>query len=181
MSQEAYLVAVRDKLRTALTLSDAECDVHMDGNVPIISGKRYFGVLPGSSVDIGGADYAVHEEIGVDVQITLRGTFVPQDAKGRELLIQAVKGLGPIARDIAYGTVALHMNYALMAVVNAAIAVGSPSAEGFYFPLRCLDLGTPGVVDGTVFGGSVDAAAGVRRALRFGQAKRMQAVSAMAA
>lgn len=46
-AEKNLLLAVRNTLRTLLTLTDVECEVELDEMAPATVGERYFAIMPG--------------------------------------------------------------------------------------------------------------------------------------
>lgn len=178
MSEAAILEAVRDHLRTALSLADDECEYSIDGTHPPVSGQRFFAVMPVGSSDLGGTDYGSHEEVSIEVVITLRCGHVPKNRIAAKKFVDSAGGLEAEARDVAFGTARLHMNYTLLAAINLIMTTANANAAIYYHPLVCSDLGRPRVVDGLRFG-NPNEIAGVERIIRFRGARRMQSVANM--
>lgn len=91
MSQAALVIAVRDKLRTALNLTAAQCDVQIDGIPPPACGDLYVAVHPaGWRPEL---IECLDEWFDVDVTVTLRIPHQPQDRQGLNVWARALIGL----------------------------------------------------------------------------------------
>lgn len=172
MSMEALLVAVRNRLRTALTLADALCDVQHDGSVPPSAGEVYYSVHPaGISNDDTGA-HRLDETYDVKVTVTMKVGWLPRDRYGTQSVAKASTGL--YARAEA-ARAALHMDYTSMNAANTTIGVAD---NGFVEPLKFRSCSAVAVKGPDWFGADDQAnpPSGLAVELSFVGARRVQVI-----
>lgn len=125
MSMAAVLDEVCDHLRSALSLSAAECDIRPGGWPPRAAGEFYVAID-----DLGVASAArehLEEEYRIEVAIWRRAGQVPDDrlgdlARRGDPYVAALRTLDVLERAVLR---ALHANYAqIMAGANAALGAG---------------------------------------------------------
>lgn len=133
-AETALLVAVRDRLRTELTLDAGECDVELDDEVPAIAGDRYVAVVPGGMVpgprhNTSGGVWDMRLACRVTVFHRMRD--VPRDRR-RSVFLQRVSGINAELSGIISQ---VDFSYALL---NAATVLLEGQADGgkFFEPLK---------------------------------------------
>lgn len=182
MSQDALAGAVKDWLRSKLSLEELECDLVAGGQPVPGSGQEFIGIHDDGWQDSPHGDFDLDESFGILITVTRRMGMYPLDTIGSHLLYKWGEGLGPRLRQIIAGEARLHMNYTVMNAANAIIGDGS---SGFVEPLRFKGVG-PVMLKGpdwfyaraetrqegkrTVSMG----VCGVARTIRFGGARRVQ-------
>lgn len=183
MSQRAYAVAVRDKIRSALNLEPIHliCDVMFDGQPNPACGEWFYAVYAG---DWRGTseDADLQEEIGVCVTVTRRLGFAPKDRWGPEVWAKANEGLDVQLRKIVAN---IHHKYDVMNNANTIIEATNAGSWGFNVPLLFLNGGKPEPKGPDWFSadegstGGKFANAGVAQTLTFGRAQRCQPIESM--
>lgn len=174
MSQRALLLAVAAHLRTQLSLGTDECSVELNARPQPINGELFIAVHPGSWVGQSGDD-DLDELFGVQVSVTRRITYAPEDRQAEDVLT----GTDAIALEklLEQIRVNLHMNYA---VINAANTTIGGSANGFIEPLRFHYAQPPQVVGSEWFGSDDgEPQAGLVQTLVFDGSRRVQTLASM--
>lgn len=181
MSQRALCLAVRDRIRTALSLDSTTCKFTPDGMPPPIAGELYVAVHPGPwrGIDIEG----LAEVVGVSITVTRRIGEAPYDRQGEEVWAKATEGMEETLRAIL---AAIHLDNASWATMAAANAYISGTVNKFVEPLRFVDGGRPEPKGPEWFsaddyeGRGRFANAGLAQTMRFDGAKRYQTIESMA-
>lgn len=130
------ILAVVDFLRSkdGLSLSASECDEQPDGQPPPNAGQVYYAVHEGGWRN--NQDEHIDEMCAVNVTITLRAGFAPQDRTGLALL-----------RDIRNRRASLrakiHNSYKILELANDKLTANYGANNGFIEPLRFRDAGKP--------------------------------------
>lgn len=113
MSMTALLHAVADRVKTALTLTDANVGISYDGKPPAFEGEEFFVVHPGSVRN--SADLSLDELYGVSVTLTRRTAFSPQDRIGTAIMAKVTLGLYARADKVK---VALHKSEQVLDLIG---------------------------------------------------------------
>lgn len=175
-------LAVRDKIRDTLTLGTdpAVCEVMFDGQPAPVCGEWFYAVHAG---DWRGdsADADLQELIGVNVTVTRRVAFAPNDRQGLDVWAKAKVGLDAVLRKIV---VAIHHKYDVMNAANVLMEADAAGSWGFDEPLLFLNGGMPAPKGPPWFaaedaGTGKFANAGMAQTLVFGRAKRVQPIESM--
>lgn len=175
MSEIALLTGVRDHLRTALTLTAAQCEVEIDELPPAVVGDLYVIVMPGGwdagprNSEAGGV---LDETYGVEITVVLRAPKYPRDRR-RVQMLDSVSGINA---KIDAVRAAMHFKSGVMSTVNALI---TNSSEKFVEWLKFSSVERkPRVVGGEYFASNANEdAAGLARTVSFIGARRIQSVS----
>lgn len=128
-TEGVLLQAVRDVLRTAFSLTEADCQVTADGRPDPACGQVFLAVHPGTS-DNAARNY-LDERVSFFVTITYRTGYTPQDRIGEAVLIDPQAGLLRFASRVK---AALHMQYDVLAAANALIDGFDDTTNGFVEP-----------------------------------------------
>lgn len=172
MSVAALCEAVRNHLRTQLSLDNGECDVEQSAQPPPFIGKRFVSVHPTYWRPAGNFDDGLHEIIGLDCTLTFAAAQFPQDRIGGELFLKALTGMEKLARDIV---LQIDRSYTVMAAANALITSGT---DKFQVPLFWEGTdGTPAEQDGTWIFAAPETCAFLVLGVHFGRAERHQTIS----
>ncbi len=134
MSQAALCKAVRDQLKTALSLDENSCEVRFDGQPPAACGEEFYAVHPLGWNGISG-DHDLHEEVQVGVTLTLRTTFAPDDRRGVDVWLANADSIGPDGMETKLRKViaAIHKSQDVRVAANVYITDGSSGK--FFTPL----------------------------------------------
>jgi hypothetical protein len=179
MSLRALELAVRDQLRNpspaGLGYAASVCDITgPDGQPPPRCGELFVGVV--GTDKSGTTTTCAEDEYGVTVVVSMRLGKIPFDRVGAELLAKARAGLNDVCDAIA--AVMANQQYAVLAAANAIInATDGGPWDGFCEPLFSCMPSAAELVSGDWFEAGKQAASkysGVRKRLRFGQARRIQ-------
>jgi hypothetical protein len=142
--ETALLTAVREFVRTALGLTETECDIDLDDIVPAIAGTRYAVVTP-AGVQSGPharTSTAVDRLLSVRVTMFHRISALPRDRR-RNVFLEQNSGLYASLQKIVN---AIDFNYAVITRANALMEL--PSGRGFVEPLRYASVDPkPGVIN----------------------------------
>jgi len=174
-SEVALLEAVRDRLRTELSLDEQECNIEFDEQVPAHAVRhKYIVVMPGG-ISKGAAHdggHVIDEIIGVDVTVIIRATDKPRDRR-RDIFLRNLSNLNEWCEKIRGQ---LDFNYTLLTAANTIINGDSNSTEGFVEPLRFAGMDPRArKVSGEVFDSApTEPNAGLARTVRFSGARRIQ-------
>lgn len=178
MAEEALLEAVRDHLRAALRLDDAECEVMADGRPMPSAGEFFAAVHEGEwRADEGKGDEGLHEVMGVLVTVTLRCGSTPFDRIGTDVLAKARRGLLARAREVVAALARDRQQVRQLA--NAKFAGEDPAAgsvNGYFTAPKFRDGGRVEARGPEWFHakGKSGAPVGLSRTLTFGGAERSQ-------
>jgi hypothetical protein len=183
MSQGALCTAVRNTLRTALSLSAMQCDVTFDGRPIPICGETFVAVWAGDWVGQS-EDADLDESIGVYVTLTRRCGYCPEDRYGPEVWLKTAEGMEPVLRSIVRQ---IHKSDAVRVAANALIQAALPDdveeASGFVTPLLMQRVGRPEPkgpdwfrAEGYSQRASKYANAGCAQTIIFSASRRIQAV-----
>lgn len=138
MSQRALMLAVKTHLQSEFTWNDDACDVAMDGSPRPVCGEQFVSIWPGTwTIHQQHGDDDLDEEIGVNITVTRRLGFSPQDRWGQEVLTKATTGLEAILRQIL-ATLSVN-RWSLLQDANGLIG----PHDAFVEPLRFQTAGRP--------------------------------------
>jgi hypothetical protein len=135
MSMESLLVAVAQRVRSALKYATGECDVQPDGHPPASMGQRYLAIHPGPIQQSDDNALRMHEAFEIVATLTMRGSWLPRDRQGR-----LVRDEGRLYPEALRVRALLHMDYTLIDTANDDIGA---SEDGFIVPLRFRGMGRP--------------------------------------
>lgn len=139
MSRALALQAVRDYLRTNLSLANADCDIEPGGYPPNIAGKLYV------AIDEGGTTCSTRESLwevnSVEVYVCRRPQEHPGDKRGQilkrtDLYLAGMKTLETLERGVIrylHGVTAVPT--AANALIAAILAAGGDAGGDFLTPL----------------------------------------------
>jgi len=171
------IIATVEHLRgiAGLSLDAKTCDEQPDGQPPPNAGQIYVSVHEGSWTNT--QDECLDEYCGVNVTVTLRAGFTPQDRKALTLN----RRLRVIRAQIR---AAVHNNYTLMNLANTKLVSDFGHADnGFIEPLRFRNAGKIDVKGPDWFWADADTkgtpASGVACTLVFERARRVQTNESM--
>lgn len=108
---DALVKSVVYRIKTILTLTDANVGDSYDGQPPAFSGEEYWQVHEGAS-DNSGVNF-LDERFNVDITLTRKTGYTPQDRIGQDTLGDLTTGIRKRARTIA---IALNMDYTTLDV-----------------------------------------------------------------
>jgi hypothetical protein len=166
----ALLLAVRDRLRAALSLGAHECEVQPDGYPHPAAGEVFYAVHPGYvNQDL---DTCMDESYEVKVTITAKTGQAPLDRWGTRILTLASTGLYARAEAVR---ALLHMNETVRASANTTIGAQD---NGFTETLRYRGMGPPTPRGPEWFSAEDESVppAGLSLELTFGGARRVQVI-----
>jgi len=178
MSQRAYMLAVKAHLQAEFLWTDDACDVAMDGSPRPLCGEQFVSIWPGLwTIHQRHGDDDLDEEIGVNITVTRRLGFSPQDRWGQEVLTKAAGGLEAVLRGIL---ATLMVNR--WQIMQQANDITGPH-DGFVEPLRFQTAGRPELKGPEWFSAQDDyessikaANAGVAQTLILVGARRLQSL-----
>ncbi len=130
-AEDKLLIAVRDRLRSQLSLQDRHCQIEYDEVFPATSGDRFLVVSPGGvtpdrrHLTSGGVNALVYS---VDVTAVRRLGRVPRDQR-RDVFAFNLNSLNDLLGKV-YN--AIDWVYDVTAAANAAMSL---SSDGFVHPL----------------------------------------------
>jgi hypothetical protein len=187
MSVASYSLAIRDAIKVLLNLDNVSCEVSFDGAPQPAAGELAVMVHPGNwSVEPG--DYDLSENISVNVTVTKRMGFAPQDRWGIAIWTQVQEGLEPICRKII---AAIHQNQLVRLAANDYIVKSSVVySDVFHEAIKFQGAGPPELKDyrwftaeqpedlaaGAALWRGQTPPSGAAQTLRFGGARRAQGV-----
>jgi len=176
----AYCDALVAAIKTSLSLDAKNVAVMLDGQPPPWAGQEFIAVHQSYWQACDPVSVGLYEEVGIDVTITRKAGFSPQDEYGAQIWRKATTGIEAHARKVI---VAGHMNYATMAAANTLITTGD---DKFSEPLQWKQTTSPQLVGPDWFS-SYDppnaqraAHAGIVVVVKFGGAKRLQSITVVA-
>lgn len=176
MSEAVIISAVRDFLRSELSLSEVECEATPAGKPLPACGQRFVGIYVSNPAPREQIENAFNEDFSVTVVVTVRSGFSPEDRQGTDLLWDA-SGLSAICNTIKTG---IHNNrYVLLGQMNDLLALEYPgeTVHGFIEPLEWVSSSdAPEPVDPDWFSAESadDSPAGYRMYVTFGNLYRIQ-------
>ena len=176
MSQRALLVAVRDAIKSEFSLNSDQCEIGFDGHPKPVCGELFVAIHEGGESSSEQGDYDLSEAFAVNVTVTRRTPYAPQDRWGTEILTKA-DGLSDLCRKIRN---LVHFSYPIM---NSANILIPEDADKFYHPLLWVNTTPPMEKGPEWFGAARDQYeegmlinTGVTKTVYFGKARRMQHV-----
>lgn len=177
----ALLLAVSAKIQTVTGLGEKNVGVQEDGQPPAFSGELYIAVHPGefsNAPDDDAGETALNETYSVEVTISRRAGFLPQDRVGAQVITLASTGLYARAEAIRVG---LHMqyDYIIGAGANTANTLIGASENGFIKPLKFRRCSRPLRKGPDWFGAEKSSAGGKALVLSFDGAHRVQVLEEM--
>lgn len=163
----ALPVAVREILRSRLSLDPLECDIEIDGQPPGIAKPSYVAIFEAVGIEERNYDTADGEEYTINVNVIHRAPFVPRDRQ-RDLLVTGLGGLNAKCQAVIN---AISGNWEVTTLANSMLAEGDAT---FFLPLRARRRGKLMYVTGDWFGQNTDVQkAAVVRTLTFSKAERI--------
>lgn len=172
LGEKSLLIATRDRIRLQ-GYADKECEVEYDELAPGTVGKTYIIVIPGgwrpgprhhTSGGVNDIYYAV------SIAIIKRISNVPRDRR-RDIFLN---NMGNLNEEIDKIFAAVDFKYELLEAANAIILEKTKSTETFTEPLRFTGIDPkPRPAPAELFAGTGDTAAGLVRAIHFGNARRV--------
>ncbi len=169
------LIAVRDRLRSQLSLTENDCNIEHDEIAHPITGDRYLAVMPGGFQPgpVHGTSGGVADLVfAVKIMAVRRITAVPRDRTRDAFLLNA----GSIEEVVGDVFQAIDWKYE---VTNAAaLAIWSATGTSvntpvnFHHPLVFAGMDAePKVVDGEMFAGKAETRAGLKKTIWFNNAR----------
>lgn len=138
MSQEALTTACVKILQKVFGKVDDRTYIDArppGGKPPADCGETFIAVCDGAETT-SDLDFGLDEKYGVDVMVTVRFAYVPDDRAGTEVIDKAKVGLNAVCAQVR---AALHMNYDVLTEANHQI--GDGAFNGFIEPLRINNAG----------------------------------------
>jgi len=170
MSEEALLIAVRDRIREFCNYGIDECDVQPDEYAPNNVGECYVAVMPGE-ISAGprheSSGGVIDEIYSVNVLVIARAASVPLDRRSGQFLTN-VSGMAERCRKIR---AAIDFSYE---VTTAADGLMVDVTKRFCAPLKWRNTSRQDHADAEIFNTAVykgKQAGGVKRTLNFGGAR----------
>lgn len=176
----ALRVAVLARLRAAVPngcgYAASHCDEGPpDGQPPPSAGTFWVSVHDGEWSQT--AEGYVEETFGVYLTVSER-INVPIDRIGQKAVEEATKGINDRCNTIR--AVMINQKYTIMNAANTTInALTDGPYDGFNEPLFYEGATGAELVTGDWFHGAVEKAAGIRKTLRFGRARRLQKIGSV--
>ncbi len=165
-AEDKLLIAVRDRLRSQLSLADPECQIEYDELFPATTGDKYLVVTPGGvspdarHLSSGGVNALVYS---VQVTAVRRLGRVPRDRR-RDVFAFNLESLNDTLVK-AYN--AIDWSYEVVQAANAALGV----SDGFVHPLVFDGVDPqPRTIAASEFSASGDGAVALARTVRFSHA-----------
>lgn len=174
MSLRALMLAAKSTLQTLNTWADTDCDVGVGPEPAPVCGELFIRIHPGAwdclTSEAGGD---LDESFGLQITVSRRLPYSPQDREGVEVLLKETDGLVEKAALIRKQ---VHMSYDL---VNAANTILGVSVNGFVEPLRFRSASIPAVRSADWFSAEDDNHSGLSTTLMFTGARRVQTLESM--
>lgn len=131
VAETCLLLAVRNALRTAMSLADKQCDIELDDQVPALASDTYVtvvgaGTSPGERHSSSGGVWDMR--MNVRVTVYSRMGEVARDRR-RNLFIDRLTGLNKLV-DTAISTI----DYSYAVTAAAKVLLEDTTAEGGEYP-----------------------------------------------
>lgn len=166
-AEDKLLIAVRDRLRTQLELTDPECQIEYDELFPATTGEKYLVVTPGGispdgrHLSSGGVNALVYS---VQVTAVRRLGRVPRDRR-RDVFAFNLESLNDMLGKV-YS--AIDWIYDVIQSANSSLGL---AADGFVHPLVFDGVDPqPRTISAAEFAASGDGAVALARTIRFAHA-----------
>ena len=178
MSIGRLLLAVRNQIRTGLSLTDQECDVMPGPEPPPACGEKFVSIY-GSSWSAGGEDIyqdrGIYETYDIVCAVTFRSAYAPFDRLGTDVYVKRLLGIEDFCRKVMKQ---VHHNTAINTAVDTMISddhdnppTFTPSGMVEYLRWVSTDP-NPLPVTGSWFNSDEAASSGLVMEVRFNQATR---------
>lgn len=165
------MTAVRDTLRSQLSLDVNTCEITFDGSPPANCPPVFYGVHYGQWS--ASRNESLDERLGVNVTVTYKLEATPWDRIGQEIIVKARKGLEALCGQVR---ATLIVNDIAVIVAANAIIDANQGGNGFEEPLRFRDGGRPTPQGGKWFKARNVQIAGLSQTLQFRDARRVQKI-----
>lgn len=135
VAETCLLLAIRNTLRTAMSLPNEGCDINLDDNIPAIAGDRYVSVC-GAGVSTGErhATSGGVWDLRFNVKVTVyhRMGEVARDRR-RNVFIDRLTGLNT---DVGLVISAIDFSYPLLAAAKTLLATTAAAGGEYPEPFR---------------------------------------------
>ena len=175
MSIGRLLLAVRDQLRTDLSLGSRECDVMPGPEPPPACGEKFVSIY-GSSWSAGGEDIyqdrGIYETYDIVCAVTFRSAYAPFDRLGTDVYVKRLLGIEDFCRKVMGS---IHLNQAVNTAVDTMLATdhGETDHHKMVEYLRWVSTDpNPLPVTGSWFNSDEATSSGLVMEVRFNQATR---------
>ena len=181
VAETCLITAVRDRLRTALVLTDDQCNIELDDQIPAIAKDTYVavcaaGTSPGERHSSSGGVWDLR--FNVRVTVYQRTADQARDRR-RNLFIDRLTGLNAMVDQVIRS---VDFDYTHILAGAAALLVGTPAEGGNYpEPFRSFAIDTnvrPVYVDpydaAAMPGKGADPLVGLSRGVTFQRARFMK-------
>lgn len=174
-AEKNLLLGVRNRLRTGVPYTNAQCQIEPDDDAPAIVGDVYCivgaqGYRPGPRNATGGQVSDLVFSVGIFV--AMRITAVARDRREQTF----VEGTRTLNKELEKVAELLNWNWTLVSEVNTLLTAETGTA-GFMHPLVFESIDPkPRILGGEFFGSDYEGAAGMGRLMRFGGARRITLV-----
>lgn len=170
MNDESQLLtAMRNQIRSELSIENRQCDVEFDEEVPTIVGDFYIIVMPGTITNGPKHDSSggvIDIVISADVSVMVRITAKPVDRQREKFNAE----IGSINARLQQVFDAIDFSYVTMNAANSLIG-----SDAFLEPPRFTGVGPVRIKGGEFFrAGGDEARAGLIRRMSFGGARSMK-------
>lgn len=128
----ALLLAVRNQLRTSLTLDASGCGIQLDAQPPPFFGQQYISIYGTSWKPTSEVMEGIDENFSLSIALTKRFPYAPKDRVADELYINLVGGMELLIRQIN-GIV--HRSNPIQIATNVIVTAQFSSASKFIEPL----------------------------------------------
>jgi hypothetical protein len=179
MSANAAAYALRQHLRTKLSLLADECDIEESGEPPASCGQRFVAIRVSPVFPRDQPECGFAEEYTATITVTVRSGYAPPDSHGTEIQHVGKSALFTLCRQIA--TEIHNYRYEILQLMNTLLVAENADSQPFIEPLDWKGSPEdPDPVDPSWFGAEVDEyynprhPAGYKIDLRFGGLYRIQ-------
>lgn len=183
LRSETYLLtAVRDRIRTELSIQDEQCRIEPDEIVPAVGTDFYVAVIPAGMS--GGPTHNQNDAV-FDLYLSVKVVCyqkignVPRDRR-RDVFLERLTGLNARLDKIMY---AIDKNRSVVETASNLLQVEVPLANPFIEPLRFVSLDSkPRAVVASEYDGTPDAqnasnpVVALARGVTFGRARIMETI-----
>lgn len=121
MSMIALQQAVADRIKAITTLTSANVGVSYDGQPPAFDGEKYIQVSAGATRR-GQEGNFLDRYFDIDVTVTRRTGYTPQDRIGQDTIDDPNAGMG---NDVETLSVLLDRDYLVLSLVGGTMSDGS--------------------------------------------------------
>lgn len=142
VAETCLITAVRNRLRTSLALSDDQCNIELDDQIPAIAKDTHIavtaaGTTPGERHSSSGGVW----DLRFNVRVTVYQRMADQARdRRRNLFIDRLTGLNALVDQVIR---AVDFDYSNVLAAAEALLVGTPAAGGNYpEPFRSFSIDT---------------------------------------